>query len=489
MLAGQRPLALISSLTDALEDRGVTYCHWKSTTAIDRSATGENDLDLLVARGHVKAFTEVLLGLGFVRADPWRAAPVPGMEDFYGYDRPSGRLVHVHAHYQLVLGHDRTKNFRLPVEEAYLDSSESRGVFRLPAPEFEFVVFVVRMALKYAIWDEILWNALKGGKAGPKRSEIAEFEDLRARVDPNGVTALLNGHGPFIGVDLFDECVAFLAGRMSLIRRVRTARRLQAALRPYARRAPSLDAWVRLERRVGLAVRRRLGLLPTHRPASGGVMIGIMGGDGAGKSTALAELVKWLEVDFDTLQIHLGKPKWSRTTVAVRGSLKVASVGASLVRRRSGRPSLVDQYRPVFWHACTARDRALTFRRAASFAAGGGIVVSDRYPHPALRLMEAPQIERTAGDLVDRPLVRSLATMEKRYHDSITSPELLVVLRLDPEVAVARKVDEPAESVRTRGREIWETDWEGSSVRVVDASRSREEILADLKDLVWSVLT
>lgn len=489
MLDGHRPLALIASLTDRLEDRGVSYCHWKSTTAIDRSATGDNDLDLLVARGDVLAFTEILSHLGFLRADVRRARAVPGTEDFYGFDRPSGRLVHVHAHYQLVLGNDRTKNYRLPVEDAYLSSAERRGVFRLPAPEFEFVVFVVRMGLKYAIWDEIAWNALRGGEAGPKRSEMAEFEDLRARVDPARVSAVLKSHFPFLGEGLFQECVDFLSTDLSLARRVRLARRLEGALRPHAGRAPSLDAWVRIWRRAELAFRRRVGRLPTHRPTGGGVMIGIMGGDGSGKSTALAEVSRWLEGEFDTRRIHLGKPRWSPTTVAVRGSLKLAAMGASVLRRSSGGVNMIERYRPLFWYACTARDRALTFRRARSFVAGGAIVMSDRYPHPSLQLMEAPQIERTAGDLADRPLVRYLAALEKRHHDSITPPELLAVLRVDPEVAVVRKVDEPPESVRRRGREIWETDWEGSSVHVIDASRSRADVVADLKSLIWSVLT
>lgn len=42
-------LELIVELVDAFDRSGVAYCHWKSNQAIARSATGENDLDLLVA--------------------------------------------------------------------------------------------------------------------------------------------------------------------------------------------------------------------------------------------------------------------------------------------------------------------------------------------------------------------------------------------------------------------------------------------------------
>ena len=40
----------------------------------------------------------------------------------YALDAPWGRFVHVHAHFSLVLGDDTTKNFRLPIEDAYLEA-------------------------------------------------------------------------------------------------------------------------------------------------------------------------------------------------------------------------------------------------------------------------------------------------------------------------------------------------------------------------------
>ena len=45
----ERPeLELVRFLCQALLLNGVSYCHWKSNDALDRSASGENDLDLLV---------------------------------------------------------------------------------------------------------------------------------------------------------------------------------------------------------------------------------------------------------------------------------------------------------------------------------------------------------------------------------------------------------------------------------------------------------
>ena len=85
-----------------------------------RSVSGENDLDLLVHRDDARRFLAVLSRLGFNRALAPGGREHPGVAHFYGLDRDSGRLVHVHAHFQLVLGDDTTKNYRLPLEAAYL---------------------------------------------------------------------------------------------------------------------------------------------------------------------------------------------------------------------------------------------------------------------------------------------------------------------------------------------------------------------------------
>jgi hypothetical protein len=96
----------------ALEDAGIRYCHWKSNESLDRSASGENDLDLLVLRSDARRFEGILRDLGFRDAQLPRWKELPGVYHSYGVDRTSGHFVHIHAHYQLVVGDDMTKNYR-----------------------------------------------------------------------------------------------------------------------------------------------------------------------------------------------------------------------------------------------------------------------------------------------------------------------------------------------------------------------------------------
>jgi thymidylate kinase len=146
-------------------------------------------------------------------------------------------------------------------------------------------------------------------------------------------------------------------------------------------------------------------------------------------------------------------------------------------------------FRPLVWLVCVARDRSLAYRRAHRFAVGGGVVLCDRYPHPQLVSMDVPRIPTMPGGKSETRIVKKMVVLEERYHRAILPPELLVVLRVDPKIAAARKTDENPESVQRRGAEIWNVDWAGLGVDVVDASQPEEAVARELKALVWSVLS
>ncbi len=485
------PNALVLRLANALEEHGVSYCHWKSNTAIDRSESGDNDLDLLVARDDTARFHEVLSSLGFTRVEGTGKPQPPGKEHFFGYDAASGRLIHIDAHYQLFLGHDRTKNYRLPLETAFLASAKRRrGLFPLPDPELEYVVFLTRMVLKYGIWDEVMWQRLRGRRAGLKPSEYDELVHLESIVDRTRLGEVVEEHAPWMVDGLLERCEALARGEVAVAERVEIGRRLHRHLAPYALHPEAVDGPLRVGRRAQLALQRRLGRDAKFRLASGGGIVAVIGGDGSGKSTAVSGLAEWLGADLDARTVHLGKPRWSGVTYGVRGALKLAALVSRAVPKQAGAGgshSLLDEYRPVLWLACTARDRYLTFRRARRFGNAGGIVVSDRYPHPVLQSMDVPMIQAAAGP-GPNGLVRKLQRLERSYHDRIDPPELLVVLRVDPETAARRKTDEPADYVRRRVAEVWDIDWEAASVPVVDATRSPEEVGAELRALIWDAL-
>lgn len=487
----QTALSIVIKLCNVLKAEGIDYCHWKSNAAIDRSASGDNDLDLLVSRAHAQRFTELLSLLDFKEARAFSEEWLPGVQDFYGFDKTTTQLVHIHAHFQLVLGHDLTKNYHLPIEKPYLDSAIQGDLFRIPAPEFELAVFIVRMILKHSTLDTIL---MQHGNLSV--SERCELEFLLSQTNLEKSLTAVKQNLPCVDRVLFKACAEALQPGCPFWERIRAGRQLQARLQSCTRQPQMIDLllklWRRFEQPVLYRLRRRRS---RKRMVKGGMLIAIIGGDGSGKTTTVTGLYQKLSEEFDVMKVHMGKPRWSLTTVIIRGILKVGrSLGLYPFAKEGSEPSL-DTDSPSFpgypWlirEVCTARDRYLDYQRARRSATNGGLVICDRFPLPEVKIMDGPQVERITSSIKTNPLIKLLAAWECQYYQRIMLPDLLIVLRVDPEVCVQRKSDEIPTSVRSRSQEIWKIDWHKTPAHVIDASRSQSQVLSDVLNLVWSHL-
>lgn len=490
MQAPEDTLALVRDLCVELEEQQIQYCHWKSTTAIDRSHNGLNDLDLLISRADSARFHAILSKMGFKEALSPEDKEQPGIVSYYGFDRPSGLIVHVHAHYTLVMGNDFSKNYHIPFERAYLENSQQQGLFRLPAPEMEFIALVIRMVLKHSTWDTMLTGLGKLSK-----SEMGELIDLQQRADPQKVTALLEKHLPFIPLEVFQAGHRAIQPGAPTLARMQAGAALLKALRGHARSSPVSDVVRKVVTRSRQGLKRRIGKLPKHRMATGGAIIAVVGGDGAGKTTAIASTYKWLSKYYDVTRLHMGKPEWAPTTKIIRAVLKVGQVlgfykyvHTPFEAAIEGKTVPFPGYPWLIRQVLFSRDRYLTYCKARRLASNGELVICDRFPLKGVMMMDGPQAERMTRTIKRNWLVNKLIALENSYYQQMMTPELLIVLRLHPDLAVARKTDESAGSVRPRSEEIWKMDWTGTRARLVDSSQPKEDVLAEIKSLIWESL-
>jgi thymidylate kinase len=482
---------LAVNLCASLNMEGVNYCHWKSNAALDRSASGENDLDLLVSKTDSACFIKTLYQMGFIEAFSPAWEKLPGVRDFYGYDGQVDRLIHVHAHFQLVLGHDLSKNYRLPIERAYLESASLNGWIKVPTIEFELVVFVIRMVLKHSTLDTILM--LHGFLS---HSEERELEFLQQQASFSTVEQILKDNLPFIDMELFKACLQSIQPKSSFLKRIRAGRILQQKLTSTARRSALTDLFVKFTRRVWFPIQSRLHLhFPRKKMANGGLLMAIIGGDGSGKTTAIKGLYNRLYEEFDIYKFHMGKPAWSFSTILIRGIIKIGRTLGFYPFMKEGSQYSIDTTSPEFpgypWlirEVCTANDRLKAYKKARRLASNGYLVICDRFPLANVKIMDGPQVERVTAGMPSTRMMRYLAKLEKRYYDQILLPDLLAVLRVAPEISVERKTDEPSDSVRSRATEMWNIDWSESPAQIIDASKSKEEVIKSLMTLVWSHL-
>src|SRR5260370_7848325 len=104
---------LRAALAD-LHRHNISYCYWKSGRHIHSVLAGERDLDLLVGRQDQYRAEMVLLALDFKLFPAVVNRDHPSVLSFLGHDEASGRLVHIHLHFRLIVGEPPPKHYRPP---------------------------------------------------------------------------------------------------------------------------------------------------------------------------------------------------------------------------------------------------------------------------------------------------------------------------------------------------------------------------------------
>lgn len=492
------PLPLIKELAQILFLQRIVYCHWKSNNALDKSASGENDLDLLISRQDRTRFVQTLLMLGFIEVNDSPSSKMPGVQDYIGYDADSGCLVHVHAHFQLIVGQDLAKNYHLPIEEPYLESANcspqiKTQLFPVPSASFELIVLVIRMIMKYATWDSII-----GRLGSPSKTIRTELETLVEEADMNEVRALLAMHLPSISFKLFERCLFALTPNAPKWKMIVAGHCLQRQLDQATLRGNFTNLVLIQGRRLVRAYRNHIVEVVSRKTLSdGGRLVAVVGGDGSGKTTSVDLLSSWLASDFTVKRVHLGKPPWSNTTRCIRGLLKIGRTLGLTPWVEFDSVRYVDQckstkfpgYAMLIREVCTARDRYKDYIKARRSVSKGEIVICDRFPLDALKMMDGAQVLHLAGQYQNKRLVQYLHTIEQRYYAAMKHPDVLIVLRLDPAIALARRPEDSPASVLMRNAEIFNLNWNNIDANVIDASLSRAEVDANLRSIVWSHLS
>jgi thymidylate kinase len=472
------PLALLARLGAELEARALTCCQWKGHRS-RRWATGEGDLDLLVSRVAASTLAVVLARLGFKPRAATPGQEATGVVSFLGHDAASGRLVHVHVHHDVVVGPSWRTHYRLPLARAVLDGA-TRQVplpFPVPAPELDLVLTVVGLMLRFTPLD-----LLRRGEPTWLRRRRWALDQAEAEVSQPAVTRALAAHLPEVGGALFAACRDALRPGRPAWRRLLLRARLAWRLRAHAHRPP-LAATVEVVLR-GLFGRIGLRGFDTSHLVSGGAVVALVGGDGAGKSTCAAALAEWLAPQLAVRHLHLGRPPRSPVTLAIGAALKTARA----VERLARRAAVVSAHLELGRAVCDGWDRYRAYRKARKAAAAGAVVICERHPIPENRLLVGPSRAQgvalgATGRLADR-----LRQLEESWYARMARPDLVFVLRLHPDQAVRRKPQEPAEYVRRRATFIWESRWNDSGAHLFDAGRPFPEVCAALKETLWASL-
>jgi hypothetical protein len=497
----------LAALLDDLDGARIRYCSWKSNQHLAEGLAGLTDLDLLVDRRNAAAFRAIVARHALKPVLPPRHGAFPGMEHLLGFDATTGRLFHLHVHYQLVLGERYVKNHRLPIEAAFLDRTGRLHGVPVPRPELELSVLGIRTLLKYRARD-VVKDVLRIRSPGIPAQTVAELRWLLERTTVEEVRAALRPLGDVLPAEIVCGLVEVLthAPRSgSMLLRLRT--RLRRSMKAYRRRGrlrASAEYLRTVWRRRGRFRRKPIetGMLPI----GGGLSIAVVGADGSGKSTVTAALAEWLSWKLEVRVLYMGSKQPSRASRSLYLAFRAFRRGHRTAAGRFGPGSVVA--RAIAWardvalalhHLSIGTDRLRRRRRGGREARDGHVVIFDRFPLESLgsrlehRLLDGPQLDSVLNGSRSG-VVRWLSRGEVRMYRRFGLPDQLIVLDVRPEVAGSRKPDHVPDLLAAKARAALDlaafAEASSGPARVtrIDANRPLVAVLLEAKATVWNVV-
>jgi thymidylate kinase len=487
----RRPCELVRRMIEAFAESDIQYCHWKSNRNLDNALEGNEDLDILVRRSDATRIAPVLADLDF---KPARSGPdriFPGIEDYYGLDEASLHIVHLQLHYQLVLGEPLIKNYRFPIEGAMLKDRLLDGPMPIPHPRCELAVYVLRTLLKVRTHHLLR----RSGVDVLRKEARKEIPFLLEGTSVEDAASFAAANFPGIDEALYEKALKALWNGAPTSTLLSLKRRVSREISDCQRRSGLRSLAALILRRANISLgRMKTGIMPRRRPMAGGLLIAVTGADGSGKSTAVQRLKKQLVPFFDLGEGLIGKPPKrfvSRTvdlTVALFRKRSPGTIGPARVgpTGRVDAPALLQMLFGLQL-ACLATDRLREYHRLLKMRRKGLVVFADRYPISGITSMEAPLSDKLNVD--SNRWIRRWSTIERNSHAAIGDPDLLVTLRVHPDLAVSRQSGDGVEFVRWRSQEVWDlTRDTAESPEVIDAGQSATDVHREIIRLVWASL-
>jgi hypothetical protein len=473
----------------------ISYCYWKSSRRLHAVFAGEGDIDLLVARKDQHRVQVILAGRDFKLFPSVADRDHPATLSFLGYDERGGQLLHIHLHFQLIIGERLLKNYRIPWEEALLTRAILHPTLpiRILDPTSEAVLLVVRACLELRRLDPMtlcVWQATT-------RKFALDHAELAALVDR---TALRDLAAELLNKDLAELVTGAFYGEQPLETQTwlrRRVRRHCAAYRSYN----AVEARVRSAGRALLWVAGSLNKRVLHAPRpwnrrapGGGCMVAMLGVDGSGKSTSVATMRAWLGSKVDVVPIYFGtgdgRPSlllrpFKLTMPLIRRVLRSKPRVASHGKISGPAPGLLYSVLLMVWAVVVAMDKRKKLVAARRGTNRGLIVLADRYP------------QNQIVGFNDGPLLTRLTMVPhwlRRFEGAAYAlarrlpPELVIKLVVTPETAARREPEMDPAIIRERIAALQRLELPGARVVCVDAEQPLADVIRAVKHEIWRLM-
>ena len=499
-------LTLIESLLASFHQHSINYCHWKSNEHLGASMTGDTDLDILFEETQKSFVEDVLAKHGFKKFSSVKEKRYRDIEDFIGLDLPSGKIVHVHAHFRLTLGEPLLKGYQLNFEKEILSTrvfDTEFGIYR-STPAFELILLYFRQALKMRNRD--IADIRFKNKIAYSGGVLKEFYWLRQRCTNEDVRSVLK---PL--VKNFEPISKLVTGRFNRVVVLRLAGLVKKEFKAQKLYSPLHGLLLRWYRELSLKVYRKLSRV-FNQPVNvqrtnpgGGLVVAVVGADGSGKSTVIADLQTTFKKKIDVYPVYLGKGRagglsWKRKMLArlkakVTGTKQVKQHKAGAAtppdnseKKRSGLKWTVFKCVEAI---IVAREKLQKLKNIEAAKKKGMLVICDRYPQNQFKgFNDGPVLHFLSQS--GNPVFRLMSRIEEKIYKYAgdNPPDIVFKLVADANVISTRKPNMASPQIlQAKVESIKELQFKnGCKVVTINAAEPLEQVLLAVKRELWNTM-
>lgn len=484
-----------------LWNKDVRYCHWKSNEHLMEGLDGETDLDVYVFLEDKSIAESHLRSCSYIKFVPQKSSRYPMVDEWIGFDRETGKLVHVHLHYQIITGSKFCKEYIFPIDKEIIESRilDKETQVYVSSPEIELIVLFSRIFLKSKHKNHITTKGYEAEIIYLKQrinNEILK-EKCISVIGPEGERYYNHIMSEELSQRDWKNLKEIIHSWLDDYRKI-------SSIRVYLR---TNYYWAKLYKDLFLLRYFHKPILSKKTLPNAKISICFLGQDGSGKSTLSKDVEKWLRWKIDAHRFYMGSGEHYKSVtrwlfskvVSIR---KQGGVKEKVVSQKSD--SIVDNNSKAKKGTFVSDMLAILFsydmkniakraykevRRANKYSQTGAISLFDRFPqNQFFGIYDGPKIRPVyLNKGYNSYFVKRMAQIEERYINLIQNyqPSIVFKLMLSPEESMRRKPFENYEQVCQKFEITDKLVFSKSEVHRIDATQEYEKELLLVKNIIW----
>lgn len=412
---------------------------------MNAALNGDTDLDILFDYKNKTLVDEILFENSFFRYKSIPSRRFENIEDYIGIDKETGKIVHIHAHFKLILGESGVKSYHLPFEQEIFSKCFKPDDFNIKCISYvdEMLLLLIRITSKISLFR----ISKNWGNKLTVKQDLKEFNWLSDRVE---IVDLIDNCNEKFNIDCSTIFTQFYDKGFTKLQLIKFKQRIKPYLIKYRRYNGFKLFHIKIKTKIlsiFYRVNRKFKILdiPTHRTfINKGIIIAILGSDGSGKSTIVPMIKDVFSKKLDVITVYMGSGKGRSSLIR---SLLRFFVPKKKTIKASSKDQIINNKLTTFrllgkiiWGITLAKEKINKLSRILKIRDKGMLVICDRYPQSQIKgYNDGPLLSRIEKS--NTYLSKKISSYENKAYSKaeMVSPDLVIKLFASPRILKLRR--------------------------------------------------